>query len=314
MLSKLKRHAILQLSLTIFLTISVLMTVYYLFYSQIMYRDYTDKASALAEMYSQNINNYLKQIDKDITTFAKFFDAYTAENNDRVNMDSQLSSILTNIMKYRYNPAIYDIAIVLNSGEFITQNNYLNIEAVKNTGILDALSVQPAYMYYDPNVCFYTNTCGNYFLYGKTIYDSSDTPLFSVISAIQTAAFSQKISTETYFTKDVSIYIVFDNAYLTVTENDKTKSEVISSDNPKNYSKKRNIKSIELHNTNYDFNVVTNFNASDNTTFVSSLTAVFVLLCIASGILGLVFSRKIVRHIIYPLEKTYIKINKNAFK
>ena len=74
MLSKLKRHAILQLSLTIFLTISVLMTVYYLFYSQIMYRDYTDKASALAEMYSQNINNYLKQIDKDITTFAKFFE------------------------------------------------------------------------------------------------------------------------------------------------------------------------------------------------------------------------------------------------
>ncbi len=314
MLSKLKRHATLQLSLTIFLTISVLMTVYYSFYNQIMYKDYTAKATSLAKIYSQNINNYLKQVDKDITTFAKFFDVYIAENNDRTTMNSQLSNVLGNIMKYRYNQAIYDIAIVLNNGEFITQNNYLDIDAVKSTGILEAISTQPAYIYYDPTLCLFTNNCSSFFLYGKTIHDSNGAPLFHVISAIKTSEFSQKICTETYFTKNPSIYIVFDNTHLTVTENDETKSEVVSSTNNRSITKKRNIKTIKIHNTNYNFDVVTNFNASDKAIFTHFLTSVFILLCIISGILGFIFSRKIVSYIIHPLEKTYIKINKNVFK
>ncbi len=317
MLSKLKRHATLQLSLTIFLTISILMTVYYSFYNQIMYRDYTDKATSLAEIYSQNINNYLKQVDKDITTFAKFFNVYTADITDKTTLNSRLSNILTNIMKYKYNPAIYDIAIVLNTGEFITQNNYLDIEAVKNTGILEAISSQPAYIYYKPNIRFFTNTYASntdFFLYGKTIYDSGGAPLFHVVSAIKTSEFSQKICTETYFTKNPSVYIFFDNARLTVMENDETKSEVVSSANSKNMIKKRNIKTIKIHNTNYNFDVVTNFNANDKALFMSFLTSIFILLCIASGILGFVFSKKLVGHIIHPLEKTYIKINKHAFK
>lgn len=317
MLSNLKRHATLQLSLTIFLTISVLMTVYYSFYNQIIYRDYTDKATSLAEIYSQNINNYLNQVDKDITTFAKFFNVYTADTTDMSIVNSQLSNILANIMKYKYNPAIYDVAIVLNNGEFITQNNYLDIEAVKNTGILEAISAQPAYIYYNPNVRFFTNdsiTHTDFFLYGKTIYDSGGVPLFHVISAIKTSEFSQKICTETYFTKNTSIYIMFDNACLTVMENDKTKSDVVASSNSRNILKKRNIKTIKIHNANYHFDIVTNFSVNDTAIFMNFLTFFFILLCIASGILGFLFSRKIVSHIIRPLEKTYIKINKKAFK
>lgn len=314
MLTQLKRHAIAQLSLTIFLTISLLMTIYYFFYSQILYRDFAVKTTSLSEIYSQNINNYFKQLDKNIATYVNFFDIHAAESNDPASLRTHLSDVMSNVMRYRYSNAIYNIAIILNTGEPITYNQYFNIETLKSTGILDTLSTQPACVFFKPGTAFLEDTTRDFILYGKTIYDPDGSPSFHIIEAIDTGKFVQKICEDTYFTKNNSVYILFENSCLTVTENNATKLDPARLSKNAHMTPKRNIKTVSMHNSAYNIDVLTAFSANANTNITRLLKIVFLVLCIGSGILGLLFSKKIVEHIIHPLEKTYIKINKNVFR
>lgn len=314
MLQKLKRHAIFQLALTIFLTLSLLMTTYYFFYNRILSQDYIDKASSLSEIYSQNVNNYLKQLDKNTSTFINYFDISTYKDLEQPEFRLHIANVLSSIMKYQINEAITDIIIMFDDENYIANNPYIiNMEAIKQTGILEVLKNNASCVYYDPDIKIFlgNNNIHKQFLYGKTIYDLGKNSALYVVEVIDVDKFIDKIREESYFMDTASIYIKMGNSYLTVAENNKTKLNLSLLSNGKPLPQKRNVKTVSMHNMNYNIDVITSFTTKN---FISYLKNIFILLCFSIGILGLIFSKKIIEHIVYPLEKIYVKINKSTFK
>lgn len=317
MLKKLKRNAAAQLSLTVFLIISFLMTFYYLAYSRILYKDYTAKAEALSEIHSQNIASYLTQFGKNLSIFLDNSGICDYESVSDFNNSVILRNALSNIMKYRFNEDIYNIAIISRDGEYITLNNYLDIEAIKDSGVIQKLNENPVCTFYNPDDSFFNNETltssqrENMFFYGKTIYDSTGASEFYVITALRTKSFVHKLSVEPYFISNASVYIMFDDSYLTVTENSATALSKLSSDGKIQPGRRNGIITTRIHNSDFGFDVVTNISSNDKAILVNSLKWILVFLCVIFGWLGLVFSKKIIEYIISPLEKISIKIGRS---